>query len=173
MLLACRDLPRDLRLPAGVTVLETHRMSDDEKSSFYHAADVLLLPVYWDLVNSFAEAPAFGVPTITTRIHHGDAFVRHGVTGYLLDPPVFAHSEGFGTRWRSRDHFVADIDARRARGELRPLVEESAELVEGMISGGTDHLAMGRAARELHAERFAPELRIARLRSIYARALGG
>jgi glycosyltransferase involved in cell wall biosynthesis len=173
MLLACRDLPGDLRLPAGVTAFSTHRMTEELKSTVYRAADVLLLPVYWDLVNSFAEAPAFGIPTITTRIHHGDAFVRHGATGYLLEPPVFAHSEGFGTRWRSRDDFVADIDARRLRGELRPLVEQAAELVEGMISGTTDHLAMGRAARQLHAERFAPEVRNARLMRLYARALEG
>jgi len=40
-----------------------------------------------------------------------------------------------------------------------------------MISGGVDLVAMGRAARTLHAERFASEVRNAELLGIYQAAL--
>jgi len=45
----------------------------------------------------------FGVrrSCITTRIHHGEDFVREGDDGYMVDPPFFAYSDGLGTRWKN------------------------------------------------------------------------
>jgi glycosyltransferase involved in cell wall biosynthesis len=73
-------LPPEYVLPEGVTLYDS-TMSDDVKAAFYQAADVFVLPNYRDTVMTFVEAAAFGVPAITARIHHDDAFVRHGVTG--------------------------------------------------------------------------------------------
>jgi glycosyltransferase involved in cell wall biosynthesis len=116
---------------------------------------------------TFVEAAAFGVPAITARIHHDEAFGRHGVTGYLLETPVFAHSDEWGTRWRDLDEWLIDVARRRERKEFRPLVEDAVDRIESMISGDVDHLAMGHAARELHREEFSLEARNQNLRRLY------
>jgi hypothetical protein len=50
-------------------------------------------------------------------------------------------------------------------------VEQTVDRLEAMISGRADLTAMGRAAHALHAAKFAPEVRNARLLHIYQAAL--
>lgn len=172
MILVSQVVPSGYRLPAGVTLYDTPRMSDQLKMAVFQAAHVLLIPCYSDTTVPIIEACAFGVPAVTTRIHHGDEFVRDGVTGYLLKPPVYSYSEDYGVRWKLWEEFLADLDVLRARGDLQMVVDQTVDRLEAMISGGADLAALGRAARTLHAEKFTPEVRNAKLLRLYQAALG-
>lgn len=173
MNLVSQDVPAGYELPVGVTLHNVPRMSPEFKSEMYRTADVLFLPVYSDTGACFPEAYAFGVPVVSTRIHNGDEFVQQGETGFLIDPPFFSYSEGYGTRWRTWHDFQEFCEQQSHSGALQMVIEQSVEYLEKMISGQVDMQAMRQAARRLHRERFSPEARNAKLRQIYNRALGG
>ncbi len=129
-------------------------MSDETKREVYQSADALLLPCYSETAACFTEATSFGLPIVTTRIHHGDEFVRDGVTGFLLDALLFIYSPDYGKRWKTAEEFWVDLEAMRERGDLEPVVEQAVDRLDAMISGRMDVEAMRRSARDLHAERF-------------------
>ena len=170
-MLVSQAIPVGYRLPEGVEHYDTPRMSDQLKKQVYQSAHVLFIPCYSDTTVCAIEACAFGVPTVTTRIHHGDEFVQEGATGYLINPPVFSYSEHYGMRWKTWEEFLADLDVMRERGDLRMVVEQSVDRLEALISGGVNLDAMSRAARALHAERFSPEVRNRKLLRVYEAAL--
>jgi len=173
MKLVSQAIPAGYRLPDGVIHYDTPRMSDQLKAHVYTTAHALFIPCYSDTTVCFLEASAFGVPVLTTRIHHGDEFVRDGYNGYLIKPPVFSYSEYYGIRWTTWDEFLADLDVMRARGEFETVVEQSVDWLEKMISGQVDLEAMSRAARQLHREQFSPEARNEKLLRVYTAALNG
>ena len=144
-------------------------MSPELRSAIYRSADVLVELPYLDSMTCLIEASAFGVPAVATRIHHGEDFVREGVNGYLVDPPLYAYSEGYGSRWRLLSDFMADVQGMREEGRLRGVVDQ-VDRLDVMLSeyDQLDDLRAG--ARRLHAERFAPGVRNARLNGINARA---
>ena len=164
-------VPPGYHVPEGVIHYDVPRMSEDLKAKLYKASDVLLIPCYGETAACFTEAYAFGVPVVTTRIHHGDEFVRDGITGFLLDAPIYPYQEGYGRRWETSEEFMADLDAMRERGELDKVVADVVDRLEVMISGETDVAAMRREARRFHAERFSPEVRNHKLLQIYQAAL--
>lgn len=170
-ILVSQAIPRGYRLPEGVTHFNTPKMSEGLKARLYRSADVLLAPCYSETVACFTEAYAFGVPVITTRIHHGDEFVREGITGYLVDAPLFPYSDGFGVRWAGWEEFLSDLEIRRERGELDNVVDQVVDRLEGMVTGRADMAAMRGAARQFHAAQFSPEVRNRKLLRIYAEAL--
>lgn len=172
MILVSRQLPPGWILPEGVELHGTFRMASELKAAVYQAADVYLELPYVDSLTCLIEASAFGVPAITTRIHHGEGFVRDGENGYLVDPPFFAYSDGLGTRWRNYHDFFIDLTGTRASGGLDGVVDDVVNRLELMVSGGVDIDELRRRARDLHAERFSPEVRNARLNEIYEQALG-
>lgn len=169
--LVCQAIPRGYQLPAGIIHHDVPRMNASFKESVYRSADVLFIPAYSETAGCFYEATAFGVPVVTTRIHHDDEFVKPGVTGFLIDAPIYSYSEAYGSRWRTWQEFVADIDRMRARGELQTVVDQSVAVLDKMIAGQVDLAAMSRAAIAFHAERFDPEVRNRRLRELYQQAL--
>lgn len=171
LVLVCQATPRGWRMPEGVVHHDIPRMNDSFKEHVYRNADVLFIPAYSDTAGCFYESTAFGVPTVTTRIHHDDEFVCDGVTGFLIDTPVYSYSEEYGVRWRTWEEFLADLDRIRERGGLQTIVDQSVAVLERMISGEVDLPAIGKAARQFHADHFAPEVRNARLRQIYAAAI--
>ena len=176
LLLVSQDVPTGYHLPDGVIhygQFASHLpfMSAALKQELYQAADVLLLPCYSETAACFTEACAYGVPIITTRIHHGDEFVRDGSTGFLLDAPVFIYSPDYARRWRTAEEFLDELAAMRERGELDVVVEQAVERLEAMISGQVDVATMRQAARRLHAERFSPPVRNQKLLHLYAAAL--
>ncbi len=171
LVLVCQAMPRGWSLPEGVIHHDIPRMNDAFKEAVYRQADVLFIPAYSDTAGCFYEATAFGVPTVTTRIHHDDEFVRDGVTGFLIDTPVYSYSTEYGVRWRTWEEFLVDLDRIREQGGLQIIVDQSVTILERMIRGDVDLSAMGKAARQFHAKHFAPEVRNARLREIYAAAI--
>lgn len=172
--LISQDVPPDYALPEGVEVHGSFRsdapfMTPEFKAQMYQTADVLLLPCFSETAACFTEATAFGVPIVTTRIHHGDAFVEHGVTGFLVDAPLFTYSDDYATRWNTAEDFMKDLENRRAQGDFTPIVDQTEAYIASMIEGGT--ATMRTAARALHAERFSPEVRNERLLKVYGEAL--
>ncbi len=173
MLLVSQAVPSSYRLPEGIVHYNIPRMNDELKSSVFRSAHVLFIPCYSDSAVPILEACAFGVATLTTRIHHGDEFVREGVTGHLIIPPIYSYSEHYGTRWKTWEGFLADLDTMRERGEFKPVVEQSVDRLEAMLSSHADLEAMGRAARALYADRFSPAVRNRKLLRLYDAALKG
>ncbi len=172
MVLVSSTVPSDYRLPEGVVVHDTPRMSPEHRSAIYRSADVLVELPYLDSLTCQIEASAFGVPVVATRIHHGEDFVREGVNGYLVDPPLYAYSEEYGRRWKLLSDFVAEVRTMREEGRLRSVVEQVVDRLDVMVSASDELDELREGARRLHAERFAPDVRNARLQAIYARALG-
>ncbi len=116
MVLVSNVVPADYLLPEGVILYDTPEMTEALRHQVYRSADALLLPCYSETAMCFIEACAFGVPSVTTRIHHGDEFVRDGVTGFLLDAPLFIYSPDYGKRWKKRRRSSGWISRRCASG---------------------------------------------------------
>ncbi len=87
-----RELSQSLGL--GDSVIFTGSVSQDELSVYYNAADVFVLPSYYESFGLVAlEAMACGVPVIASRVSGPRSFVKSGETGYLIDrrcPEPFA-----------------------------------------------------------------------------------
>jgi len=172
MSIVTQAVPRGYQLPEGVTLHDVPRMSETMKRRMFQSSHVLLLPCYSDTVVPIVEACAFGVPVITTRIHHGDEFVKDGETGYLIKSPAFSYSDQYGLRWKYWEDFVADIDRMRANGELQSVVEQIIDRVELLIPDLGLQTKMRTTARQLHASQFSPEARNRQLIEIYRNAIG-
>jgi glycosyltransferase involved in cell wall biosynthesis len=173
MLLVSQAVPPNCVLPDGVVHYDTPRLSEELKAQLFQSAQVLFIPCYSDSVMPIIEGCAYGVPTLTTRIHHGDEYTQDGATGYLIDAPIFAYSRDYGTRWKTWEEFSADLERIRERGELKIVVEQAVDRLELMISGQTDLAAMGRAARALHTKYFTLEARNRQILRLYSAALNG
>lgn len=171
MVLVSSDVPAGWPLPEGVTVYDTPRMSAQMKSTIYGVADVLVVPCYLGSLTCYSEASAFGVPSVAASLPHGEDFVLDGRTGYLVDAPIIGFSEEFGRRWKRWWEFDADVDAMRQSRRLDSVVDDLVDRLELMVCDEAQHARLCEGARRLHSERFTPEIRNAKLRDIYTRAL--
>lgn len=172
MVLVSSTVPRSYRVPDGVVVHDTPRMSPELRAAIYRSADVLVELPYLDSLTCLIEASAFGVPAVATRIHHGEDFVRDGENGYLIDPPLFAYTEDYGRRWGCLTGFRRELDVMREGGRLAGVAEDVADRLDLMLSAGSDLDELRVGARRMHAKRFSPEVRNLKLNAVYARALG-
>ncbi|MGH9199329.1 MAG: glycosyltransferase, partial [Acidimicrobiia bacterium] len=90
-----------------------------ELPSYYQAADVCLVPSYNESFGLVAlEAQASGVPVVGSAIGGLRSIVRHGQTGFLVEP---GRSEAFAERtWRIlSDRRIADSMSRLAECSSR------------------------------------------------------
>jgi glycosyltransferase involved in cell wall biosynthesis len=172
MLLVCDCLPTGYPVPDGVTIYAVRPLSNTLKAKLYSNSHVVFLPVLSDTLGCFPEAYAYGTPVVTTRIHHGDEAVREGVTGFLVDPPFFAYSDYYGTRWKTFEEFSAECKESFENGVLDNLIEQSINCLEMMISGEMDLRKMSAATQAFHREVFSIEVRNRKLRDIYRRVAG-
>jgi len=172
MLLVCDCLPTGYPIPDGVTIYAVRPLSNTLKAKLYSNSHVLFLPVLSDSGGCFPEAYAYGTPVVTTRIHHGDEVVREGVTGFLVDPPFYSYSDGYGTRWKICEEFVTDCKQSFERGIFNDLINQCTDRLGQMISGDVDLRKMSAAAQTFHREIFSTEVRNGRLRQIYRRVAG-
>lgn len=172
MILVCDCLPAGYPIPDGVTIYAVRPLSNTLKAKLYSNSHVIFLPVLSDTLGCFPEAYAYGTPVVTTRIHHGDETVREGVTGFLVDPPFYSYSDGYGTRWKIWEEFVTDCKQSFETGVFNELVEQCIDRLERMISGNVDVRKMSAAAQEFHREVFSIEVRNLKLRQIYNRVAG-
>lgn len=99
--------------------------------SYYQAADVCLVPSFTESFGLVAlEAQACGIPVVASAVGGLRSIVRHGQTGYLVQPGA---SESFAERaWR----ILSDPDLTRSMGRL------------AVCSSGD--FAWDRSAAELH-----------------------
>jgi glycosyltransferase involved in cell wall biosynthesis len=172
LILVSQAVPPNYSLPEGVVHYDIPRMSYELKKQLFQSAHVLFIPCYSDSLLPLVESCAFGVPIVFTRIHFSTEIVKEGVTGFLLDTPIYSYSEDYGIRWKTWEEFLTDLEHRRQRGDLQIVVDQAIDRLEAMISGQVDLETMGQAARQLHTEQFSPEVRNQRLLRLYQAALG-
>ncbi len=128
------DSERWHRLAArlGITDYLTFAGPSDRMPAFYHAADVLVHPTYYDPCSRVVlEAMVAGVPCVTTRWDGASEMIVHGQNGYLLGEPSDVEQLGkYVDRLRDANH-------RRSLGEAARSI--------------TDRVSMARHAREMLA----------------------
>ena len=75
------------RLGIQEHVLFVGEVKHREALDFYAAADVFVLPTFYEgLPKATLEAMATGLPVVTTNIDGNSELVLHGKTGYLVEP---------------------------------------------------------------------------------------
>lgn len=92
-----RRLVADLDISESVIFVPAQPQS--ELPRYYHAADVCLVPSYTESFGLVAlEAQACGVPVVGSAVGGLRAIIRHGQTGFLVEPSA---GEAFAERvWR-------------------------------------------------------------------------
>ncbi len=92
----------------------TGAVQQTELPTYYSAADVFVLPSYYESFGLVAlEAMACGTPVVVSRVGGLKSFVRDGETGYLIP-------------WRCPDPFAQRIDMLLANGALREAMGKAA-----------------------------------------------
>lgn len=72
----------------GLVEVLTFVGPSDRVPAFFHAADILVHPTYYDPCSRVVlEAMAAGLPCITTRWDGAAEMIEHGVNGFVLDDP--------------------------------------------------------------------------------------
>jgi D-inositol-3-phosphate glycosyltransferase len=83
------------QLGLGASVTFTGSVDQSELPLYYNAADVFALPSYYESFGLVAlEAMACGTPVVASRVGGLGAFVKDGLSGYLIPrrcPDPFAH----------------------------------------------------------------------------------
>jgi D-inositol-3-phosphate glycosyltransferase len=106
-----QDLARELGVESAVRFVPAQPHAD--LPAYYQAADLCLVPSYTESFGLVAlEAQACGVPVVASAIGGLRSIVRHGRTGYLVEPGA---SEAFAERaWR----ILSDPPLARSMGGL-------------------------------------------------------
>ncbi len=100
----------------GITdmVTFTGSVPHTELPNYYCAADVLVLPSYYESFGLVAlEAMACGTPVVVSRVGGLKSFVRHGETGYLVP-------------WRCPEAFAQRLEILLANPGLRDTMAKAA-----------------------------------------------
>lgn len=109
-----RSISKTLGLEGIVTF--TGAVPQDRLNVYYNAADVFVLPSYYESFGLVAlEAMACGVPVIASRVGGPKNFVKSGVTGYLID-------------WRCPEPFAQKLDILLHNPMLRASMGRAARL---------------------------------------------
>lgn len=113
----------------------------DRTGAFFHAADVLVHPTYYDPCSRVVlEALAAGLPVVTTRFNGAAERIRDGLHGYVVDSPDDV--EAIADRLR---RLSDDAHRRECAGRAPAAVEEismfahagrSYELYRALLSEG-------------------------------------
>ena len=91
--------------------------------AFYHAADVLVHPTYYDPCSRVVlEAMAAGLPCITTRWDGASEVIEENISGYVLDDP------GDVPTLADRVERLRDPTARRRLGDAARVVAEGLSM---------------------------------------------
>jgi D-inositol-3-phosphate glycosyltransferase len=78
-----KELSRNLGIQDGVTFVG--RIAQDKLPPYYNAADVLVVPSYYESFGLVAlEALASGTPVVATKVGAMESILREGVTGHVV-----------------------------------------------------------------------------------------
>ena len=103
-----------VRLGIGDRVTFTGAVPQTELPTYYRAADVFVLPSYYESFGLAAlEAMACGTPVVVSRVGGLKSFVRSGETGYLIP-------------WHCPEPFAERIDMLLANPSLREAMGRAA-----------------------------------------------
>ena len=107
-----RSLTAELGISHMVTF--TGAVPQDELPNYYSAADIFVLPSYYESFGLAAlEAMACGIPVVASRVGGLKAFIRDGETGYLIP-------------WRCAEPFSQRLDMLLANPALRETMGRAA-----------------------------------------------
>jgi D-inositol-3-phosphate glycosyltransferase len=114
-----RELDRIHKLAAGLGVGDRVRLADPQPhhmlSSFYRAADVVLVPSRSESFGLVAlEAAACGTPVVAAAVGGLRTLVDHGRTGFLVDGRDAGHYAAHTERILADHELAADLSARAA-----------------------------------------------------------
>ncbi len=135
LLVAGRDNPTAMAATARrlkVDDLVTFTGPTERIGAFYHAADVVVHPTYYDPCSRVVlEALSRGVPCITTRMNGASEAITDGVEGFVIDSPddIEALADRIG-RLRDRE-LAARMGAAAAR--LAPRLSMTRHVDEMML----------------------------------------
>ena len=133
LIIAGRDNPAGCgRLAERLQVTERIKFAGPTQriDAFYHAADVLVHPTYYDPCSRVVlEALSAGLPVISTRYNGASELITDGRQGYVLEEPD--QVEALADRLRR----LTDDDHRRACGE--------------QVAAVTEHISMRAHAAEV------------------------
>ncbi len=143
LLVAGRDNPTAMAATARrlkVDDLVTFTGPTERIGAFYHAADVVVHPTYYDPCSRVVlEALSRGVPCITTRMNGAAEAITDGVEGFVIDSPddIEALADRIG---RLRDRGLAaqmgEAAARLApRLSMTRHVDEMLKLYDEIVAG--------------------------------------
>jgi UDP-glucose:(heptosyl)LPS alpha-1,3-glucosyltransferase len=117
------NIPRYERLAQrlGLQEITTFCGFQEDMPPFYGAADIFLLPSYYDpFGNVCLEAMACGLPVITTRETGVSELMEHGRSGFILDQPENVTAL---TRW------LEDLEDPGLRRSMGAEAQEQATLM--------------------------------------------
>ncbi len=107
---------------------------------FYHAADVLVHPTYYDPCSrTVLEAMLHGLPCVTTRFNGAAEIIENGVTGRILDTPDDIKSLAESVVDLLQPHYRANLQNRRPQLvrqlSMKRHAEEVFHLYQELLSG--------------------------------------
>ncbi|MBI1827798.1 MAG: glycosyltransferase family 4 protein [Planctomycetes bacterium] len=107
----------------GIQSVLTFVGSTNRIQQFYHAADVLVHPTYYDPCSRVVlEAMASGVPAVTTPWDGASEMIENGKNGFILDDPSNADMLA------STVEMLADANLRKSVGEAAREVREKVSM---------------------------------------------
>ena len=98
----------------GDIVTFTGSVSQEQLSAYYNAADVFVLPSWYESFGLAAlEAMSCGTPVVVSRVGGLTTFIEHGETGYLVP-------------WRCPDAFARSLETLLENPQLRKAMGRAA-----------------------------------------------
>ncbi len=83
------------------------RMSFSQKKDIFFKSDILINVSPMDTLGSFLDSMMFNTPVITVPGQHAHSYIKHNLTGYIVDSPIFYYSDAWG-----KEYFNAKKDFR-------------------------------------------------------------
>ena len=77
------------------------RMTFDQKKNFFFQSDMLINISPMDTMGTFLDSLMFNTPLITVPGQHASSYVENGISGYIVDSPVFYYSSDLGVKYHN------------------------------------------------------------------------
>lgn len=96
-----------------IEYIVTNRLDNDFKRILFGASDLLVNISPMDTLGTFLDSIKYGVPLLTVKGQHAPCYVKSGLTGIIVDSPIFYYSEDLGVKYFDvKKSFVKYIQSR-------------------------------------------------------------